>query len=148
MTISTPKLSEEEKKERRRKSARECAQRNRDGVNAKRRQSYKDDPTKRRSENKKSYDKDLEKSRKRGVRNRFKNKYGISVEHRDALFKAQGFVCAICASPSPNTKSGWHTDHDHQTGRVRGVLCHHCNLLLGNARDNPLILASAARYLN
>jgi hypothetical protein len=148
VTPGTRKLSEDERKERRRASSRKWARKNKDVVNARRRANYKVDPARRKSEQKRSYYKDVEKSRERAVRNNFKSKYGITVEQRDALFKAQGFVCAICASPTPNTKSGWHTDHDHQTGRVRGVLCHHCNLLLGNARDNPLILSSAARYLN
>lgn len=38
-------------------------------------------------------------------------------------------------------------DHDHNTGRVRGLLCHLCNLTLGSAGDNPAILKALAEYL-
>ena len=39
-------------------------------------------------------------------------------------------------------------DHCHETGKIRGILCHLCNNLLGNARDNTTILASAIDYLH
>jgi len=38
-------------------------------------------------------------------------------------------------------------DHDHKTGFIRGLLCHQCNVMLGAARDNVAVLASAIRYL-
>jgi hypothetical protein len=57
--------------------------------------------------------------------------YGITSEQWDALFMAQGSVCAICSNDKPGHKNGWSTDHDHETGAVRGVLCHSCNVTLG-----------------
>ncbi len=39
-------------------------------------------------------------------------------------------------------------DHDHKTMVFRNMLCQHCNLMLGHAKDNPLILIRAAEYLN
>jgi hypothetical protein len=41
----------------------------------------------------------------------------------------------------------WNIDHDHQTGKVRGLLCGFCNSLLGYAKDDPATLESAIRYL-
>jgi hypothetical protein len=75
------------------------------------------------------------------------SKYGITPEEYDALFAAQGFACAVCLTTAPETKTKWHLDHNHSTGRVRGVLCHHCNLMLGNAKDTPSVLRAAAAYL-
>lgn len=56
-----------------------------------------------------------------------RNKYGITGEQWDTLFEIQGRVCAICGSENEK----WQTDHDHKTGRFRGVLCRHCNISLG-----------------
>lgn len=41
----------------------------------------------------------------------------------------------------------WHVDHDHKTGIVRGLLCHHCNFIIGQAEDDPGILMRAVQYL-
>lgn len=72
----------------------------------------------------------------------------------DALFTAQEGVCAICKTvkamkPSPNHRRRrvlW-VDHDHETKRVRGLLCHHCNVGLGNFMDRIDLLQEALRYL-
>ena len=65
---------------------------------------------------------------------KYKSTYGISTEQRDALFVSQGSCCAMCRSPESG-KGGWHTDHDHGTGLVRGVLCARCNVTLGRVGD-------------
>jgi hypothetical protein len=53
--------------------------------------------------------------------------------------------CSICNETFIKTP---HVDHDHITGKIRGLLCHNCNAVLGNAKDNPQILINAAEYLN
>ena len=53
---------------------------------------------------------------------------GLSVEDYDAMLAAQGGVCAICGNP-PKTRR-LDVDHDHKTGKVRGLLCHRCNRAL------------------
>ena len=59
--------------------------------------------------------------------------------------------CAICGDslifPDKPTKSTFHIDHCHTTGRVRGVLCVHCNRLLGVAKESIDILQKAIKYL-
>jgi hypothetical protein len=77
---------------------------------------------------------------------KLKTLYGITLEERDALFAAQGSVCAICQTDTA-PKNGWHTDHCHETEKVRGILCLHCNAMLGMARDNTTTLARAITYL-
>lgn len=70
-----------------------------------------------------------------------------SFTHQDylELIIAQHSMCAICGSPIDNTSP---LDHSHETGKVRGVLCHSCNLLLGHMeKGNAVLLHSAARYL-
>ena len=69
---------------------------------------------------------------------------GVSDEQYDAMLAGQGGGCAICGNP-PKTRR-LDTDHDHRTGRVRGLLCHRCNRALPNwIRPDWLLLAY--RYL-
>lgn len=73
-------------------------------------------------------------------------RYNISELEYNQLFIKQGSSCAICGTQSPTTKS-WHLDHCHKTNKVRGILCHHCNLMLGNAKDNIQTLENGILYL-
>lgn len=75
-------------------------------------------------------------------------KYGLTIESRDAILAAQSGRCAICPNVLDVTKpKGCHVDHDHKTGRVRGLLCSGCNIGLGHFRDNPALLRAGAVYL-
>jgi hypothetical protein len=74
-------------------------------------------------------------------------KYGITTAERDAMFLAQGSVCAACGADQPGSKLGWHIDHCHATFKVRGILCHHCNSAAGHAKDDPIKLRQIAKYL-
>ena len=69
--------------------------------------------------------------------------YGLKPGEWEARLASQGGVCDICKKK----KRRYDTDHDHQTGKVRGVICHRCNSLLGHARDSEAILRAAADYL-
>lgn len=64
-----------------------------------------------------------------------KSKYGITAEEWNDLFASQGFCCAICKTTEPCGKVGWHTDHDHITNRVRGILCLDCNVVVGKIEN-------------
>lgn len=77
---------------------------------------------------------------------RLKSTYGISLEEWNKKFEEQNRSCAICFSKTPNDKQ-WHTDHNHETGQIRDILCSRCNHVLGHARENPMILLDAFGYL-
>jgi hypothetical protein len=64
-----------------------------------------------------------------------RKRYGTSQAEWEAMFAAQGSACAVCKSTSPG-KQPWHTDHDHETGLVRGILCFRCNIALGMLGDD------------
>jgi Recombination endonuclease VII len=72
--------------------------------------------------------------------------YGLTQEHYEFLLREQGERCAICLSDDWGAR-GPKVDHDHETGAVRGLLCNHCNLLLGHAGDDVEKLRSAIKYL-
>ena len=76
-----------------------------------------------------------------------KNTYGMSVEEFESLYKDSKGKCKICGDPLDKWLNKLCIDHDHSTGKVRGILCRHCNLLIGNAKDNIDILKSAIEYL-
>lgn len=74
-------------------------------------------------------------------------KYDIDHLEYERMLKKQRGVCAICgAAPRPDKKL-FPVDHCHKTGRVRGILCHYCNTMLGMAQDSPSTLEIAADYL-
>lgn len=78
----------------------------------------------------------------------FKKKYGLALETYNIMEKEQGGVCAICSRcEMPKNKKYLFVDHSHKTGEVRGLLCMHCNNMLGHAKDNPNILKNAIYYL-
>lgn len=77
-----------------------------------------------------------------------KFKYGINVDQWEAIFAKQGGRCGICRRSELNAdRKRFHVDHNHTTGKVRGILCNLCNVLLGNARDSRDTLARAIAYL-
>ena len=59
-----------------------------------------------------------------------------------AKLKAEVTQCVICGAEEKLV-----VDHDHKTGKIRGLLCNHCNRGLGHFRDDPTLLEFAAQYL-
>jgi hypothetical protein len=80
-------------------------------------------------------------------RHHLKKAFGMTPEEYDALLKKQGGCCAICGSTDPSPWDWFCIDHDHETGRVRGLLCLACNVCIGQAGDDPALLRKAVRYL-
>jgi hypothetical protein len=75
-------------------------------------------------------------------------KYGLTEEAYQVLLQAQNYVCKICGLPETNRrKKNLSVDHDHVTGRVRGLLCSTCNVMLGMAKEDQTTLLRAIQYL-
>jgi hypothetical protein len=74
--------------------------------------------------------------------------YGFSVERRLALLADQHYRCAICGYvQGSDCNRRLSVDHDHVTGRVRGLLCTRCNSAIGHMMDDPVRLRDAAAYI-
>lgn len=76
-----------------------------------------------------------------------KRKYGMSLDDHAAMLASQNSSCAICDAPPPTNRK-LNVDHDHETGKVRALLCHPCNTLIGYSRENVVVLQRAILYLN
>ena len=88
-----------------------------------------------------------------------KRQYGITEEQYWVMYEEQSGVCAICKKPeiTKRVPSIYYKtsiirrlciDHSHITNTIRGLLCNHCNSMLGNALDSVETLHSAISYLN
>ncbi len=78
-----------------------------------------------------------------------KRRYGCTLEQYNQMLINQKGACYICQSlHNPAKKKGrLYVDHCHKTGKVRALLCHHCNCMLGYAKDNIEVLLKAVEYL-
>lgn len=74
-------------------------------------------------------------------------RYGMSPEEYGELLDEQLGCCACCGSSDPKRKGGFVIDHDHNTGQVRGLLCHSCNIGIGLLGDSVSGVINALRYL-
>ena len=70
-------------------------------------------------------------------------KYGITLTEYNNIKEKQNGRCAICDAVNEKLV----VDHSHETGKVRGLLCNSCNLMLGHSRDNSNTLNKGAKYL-
>lgn len=81
-------------------------------------------------------------------KHRLEHKFGITLEQYDSMLKDQDFGCAICGTTDfGKRRKYFHVDHNHKTGKVRGLLCNNCNAMLGMAKDDSNILESGIKYL-
>jgi hypothetical protein len=82
------------------------------------------------------------------IRKRLLKKYGLTLESFDVILRAQGYQCAICRSSDPKNKFNvFVVDHDHKTNQVRGLLCTHCNAVLGMLEKNLNMIPRVKMYL-
>jgi hypothetical protein len=78
-----------------------------------------------------------------------KTKYNLSKDEYNKLLQEHNHKCAICSVDEVDALKGkLYVDHCHNTGKIRGLLCHHCNTGIGMLKDSTKILALAISYLN
>ncbi len=80
-----------------------------------------------------------------GRRNQLRVKYGMTLEQHKQMYADQNGCCALCNNLVAYDKTK--TDHDHETDKVRGLLCGQCNVALGMLGDTVEGLQRAIRYL-
>jgi hypothetical protein len=97
----------------------------------------------------KAYHAEWKKDNRRKMRNsHLLRMFGITVEDFERMANAQGGVCAICRRPQrAKNKRNLCVDHDHTSGRVRGLLCSQCNKAIGLFGESPEVLSRAIDYL-
>lgn len=72
-----------------------------------------------------------------------KHNYGITREQYNQMLEDQNYCCAICGKQNNNL----YVDHDHETGKVRGLLCSYCNRSLAGLGDSLSGVLRAVKYL-
>lgn len=77
-----------------------------------------------------------------------KRQYSMTLEDYNAMLLAQDNRCAICGTHKDKLKRILQVDHDHDTGKIRALLCNSCNGGLGLFRDSPILLRLAEQYIN
>ncbi len=74
-----------------------------------------------------------------------------TIEDYDAMYTKQGGVCAICQQPETSSRNGkvyrLAVDHDHNTGKVRGLLCFKCNSAMGSFEKRGVPLEKVIQFL-
>jgi hypothetical protein len=104
------------------------------------------------SEEKRAYMRQYHRDNFESYRNRqLTTKFGLSLDEYNAILEDQGGVCAICGDAETKMWKGrlcnLAVDHDHKTGRVRGLLCSNCNRGIGLLQDDIERLQAAINYL-
>lgn len=82
---------------------------------------------------------------------RLKTVFGITLDEYNDMLKSQDERCAICGrhyTEASRDKRRLAVDHDHKTGRIRGLLCTNCNGAIGRFSDSVELMSKAIEYLN
>lgn len=137
------KIWRDANKEKRAEYQREYAKRNRHKLRQYSKDFYERNPDK-------PYHKYDSSQRDKSRISHHKYKFGVTAEMFNEMYEAQAGQCCLCKvhfdSSSKSTKP--HLDHDHMTNKVRGLLCHRCNVGLGQFKDNIDTLKAAVQYLD
>lgn len=127
----------------------EWRDKNRDHLNESKRNRYAKNPESILDKNAKWKRENPEKLKILNRNHHYKKRYGITIEDYELILKSQLHKCKICGTTETGRKGSIHfaVDHCHETGQIRGLLCHHCNTGLGKFKDNVELLKKAITYL-
>ena len=83
------------------------------------------------------------------------NFFKVTPEELEVFIDSKNHKCEICGIAEEDARQiinktkhyGLYIDHDHSNGKLRGMLCHHCNLIIGHAKDDIATLHKAIDYL-
>jgi hypothetical protein len=90
---------------------------------------------------------DVERNRQRRINRPFsEHSYRYKISEREIELMLDG-GCDICGAGLFDVSTKLEIDHNHHTGKVRGALCHDCNLAIGCMKDDPILLGNAIIYL-
>lgn len=78
---------------------------------------------------------------------RLQSKYGLTLEDYNVMWNEQEGRCKICKKHEQELGKVLLVDHCHTTTKIRGLLCHHCNVGLGHFCDNIELMQTAINYL-
>lgn len=132
-----------------REHARQWRQKNSEKVNDKIREDRLVNPEKYREWEREQRNKNIEKSRYKDVL----KKHKITADDYNKLVIEQNDLCKICSkketkkSRTDGNICRLALDHCHKTGKIRGLLCHHCNAAIGHLKDDINLLQKAIEYL-
>jgi hypothetical protein len=134
--------------EKKREYYREWRKKNKASIAASNKKWEQNNPEKKALSHKKWLDNHQEHVQARSRRNRLRQ-YNMTVEEYDDMIRVQGGVCAIdgCGGRPSGRWNRLFVDHDHKTGKVRKLLCLHCNSAIGYLRDNPERAIAISEYL-
>lgn len=71
--------------------------------------------------------------------------YNLTLDQYHSMQEKQDFSCVICGA---DDRGNLYVDHNHATGKIRGLLCRQCNTAIGMMYDNPIALHRAAEYVS
>lgn len=103
--------------------------------------------------NKKHYKENRKLVLERGRQRVLNKSYGLSLIDYDRMFEEQNGVCALCGEPesvkhrNTNAINRLSVDHNHETGKIRDLLCNRCNLLVGKVESDLSLVELAVDYI-
>lgn len=84
---------------------------------------------------------------KKDKNNKLKKAYGITYDEYLILLEGQEGCCAICGTSDMGKRKAFSVDHNHDTGKIRGLLCNYCNTGIGGLQDDVNLLKKSIEYL-